>query len=212
MRLRPASWNINSVRPRAEQVSRFIREAAPDVLCLQEIKCREGEFPKVPFEEAGLPHLRIAGQKGWHGVAIASRLPIDDAPALDLCRELGLADRLIGAGYRGGHSQHQRVFVLHQGKLVALPDGMSLVVPTTLLALGSIYGQFHYAVDVVAGLGVGLAVAAGVRISGRGPIVFKQKRLGRGGKLFWCYKFRTMVPDAEFRLTHDGALRSRFQV
>jgi exodeoxyribonuclease III len=87
MRLRLASWNINSVRPRAEQVARFIREAAPDVLCLQEIKCREGEFPKAAFEEAGLPYLRIAGQKGWHGVAIASRLPIEDTPKLDVCRE-----------------------------------------------------------------------------------------------------------------------------
>jgi exodeoxyribonuclease-3 len=35
----------------------------------------------------GLPHLRIKGQKGWHGVAIASRLPIEDAPPLDVCRE-----------------------------------------------------------------------------------------------------------------------------
>src|SRR5579863_6403090 len=87
MRLRLASWNINSVRPRAEQVARFVREAAPDVLCLQEIKCREGEFPVAAFAEAGLPHLKIAGQKGWHGVAIASRLPIEDVAPLDVCRE-----------------------------------------------------------------------------------------------------------------------------
>jgi exodeoxyribonuclease-3 len=87
MRLRLASWNVNSVRLRSEQISRFIREAAPDVLCLQEIKCREGEFPKGAFADAGLPHLKIAGQKGWHGVAIASRLPIEDAPKLDICRE-----------------------------------------------------------------------------------------------------------------------------
>src|SRR5579871_5064181 len=87
MRLRVASWNINSVRPRTEQVARFIAEAAPDVLCLQEIKCRSGEFPTAVFAEAGLPHVKIAGQKGWHGVAIASRLPIEDAPALDVCRE-----------------------------------------------------------------------------------------------------------------------------
>jgi exodeoxyribonuclease III len=87
MRLRLASWNVNSVRLRAEQVARFVQEAAPDVLCLQEIKCREGEFPVAAFVEAGLPHLKIAGQKGWHGVAIASRLPIADAPALDVCRE-----------------------------------------------------------------------------------------------------------------------------
>jgi exodeoxyribonuclease-3 len=87
MRLRLASWNINSVRMRAEQAARFVREFAPDVLCLQEIKCREGEFPAGVFAEAGLPHLKVAGQKGWHGVAIASRLPIEDAPVLDVCRE-----------------------------------------------------------------------------------------------------------------------------
>jgi exodeoxyribonuclease-3 len=87
MRLRLASWNVNSVRLRAAQVARFAREASPDVICLQEIKCREGEFPVAAFVEAGLPHLKIAGQKGWHGVAIASRLPIEDAPSLDVCRE-----------------------------------------------------------------------------------------------------------------------------
>jgi hypothetical protein len=40
-----------------------------------------------------------------------------------------------------------------------------LVVPTVLLTLGSVYGQFHYAIDAVAGLGTGLAVAAGARLA-----------------------------------------------
>src|SRR5262250_356979 len=53
--------------------------------------------------------------------------------------------------------------------------GASLVVPTTLLALGSVYGQFHYAVDVLAGLGVGLAIAAGVWLTSR------QRSEGAGG-------------------------------
>ena len=87
MRLRIATWNINSVRLRHEQVARFVAEAQPDVVCLQETKCREGEFPTQAFVDMGLPHIRIAGQKGWHGVAIASRLPIAPAPDLDLCRE-----------------------------------------------------------------------------------------------------------------------------
>jgi exodeoxyribonuclease-3 len=87
MRLRLCTWNVNSVRLRAEQVARFVAEQAPDVLCLQEIKCREGEFPTAAFVEMGLPHLKISGQKGWHGVAIASRLPLEDAPALGVCRE-----------------------------------------------------------------------------------------------------------------------------
>ena len=99
MRLRIATWNVNSVRLRAEQVARFVREQAPAVVCLQEIKCREGEFPREAFAEMGLPHLKIAGQKGWHGVAIASALPIEDAPPLDVCRE-GHA-RCVGATVAG---------------------------------------------------------------------------------------------------------------
>jgi exodeoxyribonuclease-3 len=87
MRLRLATWNINSVRLRVEQVARFVAEQAPDVLCLQEIKCQEGEFPREAFAAMGLPHLAISGQKGWHGVAIASRLPFEAAPVLDVCRE-----------------------------------------------------------------------------------------------------------------------------
>jgi exodeoxyribonuclease-3 len=85
--LRAVTWNINSVRLRIDQVARFVAEARPDVLMLQEIKCTEDQFPRAAFEEMGLPHLRIAGQKGWHGVAIASRLPIEDTPPIDACRE-----------------------------------------------------------------------------------------------------------------------------
>lgn len=87
MRLRIVTWNINSVRIRTEQVARFVREQSPDVLLLQEIKCQDGEFPAEAFAEMGLPHLRVKGQKGWHGVAMASRLPIQDARPLDVCRE-----------------------------------------------------------------------------------------------------------------------------
>ena len=72
MPLRICTWNVNSVRLRAEQAARFVAEQRPDVLCMQEIKCREGEFPRQAFIDMGLPHLKIAGQKGWHGVAIAS--------------------------------------------------------------------------------------------------------------------------------------------
>ena len=100
MRLRICTWNVNSVRLRAEQAARFVAEQAPDVLCMQEIKCREGEFPREAFIEMGLPHLKIAGQKGWHGVAIASRLPIEDPAPLDVCRE-GHA-RCVGVKVAGG--------------------------------------------------------------------------------------------------------------
>ncbi len=87
MSLRIVTWNINSVRLRIDQVARFVAENAPDVLCLQEIKCTEDQFPRQAFIDMGLPYLRVGGQKGWHGVAIASRLPIVDSPKLDVCRE-----------------------------------------------------------------------------------------------------------------------------
>ena len=86
MRFRVTTWNVNSVRLRAEQAARFVAEHAPDVLCLQEIKCQEAEFPLQPFIDAGLPHVRIVGQKGLHGVAIASRYPLEAGPTLDTCR------------------------------------------------------------------------------------------------------------------------------
>ncbi|WP_304186834.1 exodeoxyribonuclease III [Phenylobacterium aquaticum] len=104
MRLRICTWNVNSVRLRAEQAARFVAEQAPDVLCLQEIKCQEAEFPRGAFEEMGLPHIRIAGQKGWHGVAIASRHPIEDAPKLAVCRE-GHA-RVVGVKVAGVEIQN----------------------------------------------------------------------------------------------------------
>jgi exodeoxyribonuclease-3 len=87
MRLRIASWNVNSIRLRTEHLTRFALEQSPDVICLQEIKCQEAEFPLDAVAKAGFPHVRIRGQKGWHGVAIISRLPIEDAPSLEVCRE-----------------------------------------------------------------------------------------------------------------------------
>jgi exodeoxyribonuclease-3 len=99
MGLRITTWNVNSVRLRAEQVARFVAEQAPDVLCMQEIKCQASEFPVRAFEDAGLHHLAIIGQKGWHGVAIASRLPLEPVQSLTLCRE-GHA-RVVSANVAG---------------------------------------------------------------------------------------------------------------
>lgn len=85
--LKIVSWNINSVRLRAPNVAAFVAEEQPDVVCLQETKCQDGEFPEKAFKEMGLPHLVLNGQKGGHhGVAIASRLPIERIEAPDLCR------------------------------------------------------------------------------------------------------------------------------
>ncbi|GGC33173.1 exodeoxyribonuclease III [Novosphingobium marinum] len=73
-----ASWNINSVRLRIDQVARFVDEHEPDVLCLQEIKTLEKNFPHEAFETLGYTYRAVHGQKGYHGVATVSRIPFRD--------------------------------------------------------------------------------------------------------------------------------------
>ncbi len=73
-----ATWNINSVRLRMPIVQRFIEEQAPDVLCLQEIKCQEHQFPFEAFRALGYEHFAIHGQKGYHGVATVGKIPFRD--------------------------------------------------------------------------------------------------------------------------------------
>lgn len=86
--LKVVSWNINSVRLRMPNIEAFIEAEAPDVICLQEIKCQTAEFPEKAFKQAGFEHLSVNGQRGGHhGVAIASRLPLEELDAPELCRE-----------------------------------------------------------------------------------------------------------------------------
>jgi exodeoxyribonuclease III len=74
--LKIASWNINSVRARAEIVARFLTEEQPDVLCLQETKVSDDLFPADLFHKLGYRHIVICGQRMHHGVATISRLPM----------------------------------------------------------------------------------------------------------------------------------------
>ncbi len=102
MRLKLASWNINSVRLRIDQVARFAAEAAPDILCLQEIKCEEEQFPREAFHTMGFPHLLVMGQKGWHGVALASKVPFDVVGVPPFCRRGEARAQAIRVDIGGG--------------------------------------------------------------------------------------------------------------
>ncbi|WP_374545497.1 exodeoxyribonuclease III [Rhodoblastus sp.] len=86
MKLKITTWNINSVRLRIGQVGAFLRDHAPDVLCLQETKCRDSEFPAAEIRKFGYEHIAINGQKGYHGVAIISRLPLLNVDRRDFCQ------------------------------------------------------------------------------------------------------------------------------
>lgn len=83
--LRLATWNINSVRSRTELVSKFLDDEQPDILCLQEIKCRDEEFPKDVFEQHGYNHFALHGQKAYHGVATISKVPFVNEEKKKFC-------------------------------------------------------------------------------------------------------------------------------
>jgi len=80
-----ATWNINSVRLRLPLVIEFLQTAKPDILCLQETKCPDGHFPRKALQAAGYDYLTISGQKGYHGVAILSRLPFTETNRRSFC-------------------------------------------------------------------------------------------------------------------------------
>ncbi len=76
--LKIVSWNINSVRARIDIVERFLREEEPDILCLQETKVRDDQFPEGMFRQLGYNHLVLNGQPMHHGVAMISKIPLHD--------------------------------------------------------------------------------------------------------------------------------------
>ncbi len=84
-----ATWNINSVRLRAGLVEKLLTEEAPDVLCLQECKSPVEKIPHENFAALGYTHMVARGEKGYNGVAILSKLPIEEARRARLGKTLG---------------------------------------------------------------------------------------------------------------------------
>jgi exodeoxyribonuclease-3 len=102
--MRIATWNINSVRLRANLVRRFLRQHRPDALCLQETKCIDALFPAKKFHDLGYVHQAINGQKGYHGVAILSRQPFRASAALQFCGKLD--SRHVNVTFESGLELH----------------------------------------------------------------------------------------------------------
>ncbi|MFV0360316.1 exodeoxyribonuclease III [Tropicimonas sp.] len=90
-----ATWNINSVRLRADLVARLLREEAPDILCLQECKSPVEKMPVAVFAGLGYRHMIARGQKGYNGVAILSKQPVEDLGDRDFAG-LGQARHVAG--------------------------------------------------------------------------------------------------------------------
>ncbi|MCX5939511.1 MAG: exodeoxyribonuclease III [Cyanobium sp. LacPavin_0818_WC50_MAG_67_9] len=120
--MRIASWNVNSVRTRLEQVLAWLEQEQPEVLCLQETKVTDELFPQAAFEARGY-RVAISGQKAYNGVAILSRLPLEDV-------QIGFDALLPNAPDAAGLSEQKRVIsALIEGVRVLnlyVPNGSSL--------------------------------------------------------------------------------------
>jgi len=76
--MRIATWNVNSVRQRLDHLLTWLRDTAPDIACLQEIKCVDEAFPREAVEALGY-NVVTHGQKTFNGVALLSKYPLEEA-------------------------------------------------------------------------------------------------------------------------------------
>ena len=110
--MRIATWNVNSVRTRLDQVVAWLQQERPEVLCLQETKVTDELFPRAAFEALGY-QVVISGQKAYNGVAMLSLLPLDDV-------QVGFDALLPGDPEAPGLSEQKRV-------ISALVDGVRVL-------------------------------------------------------------------------------------
>ena len=116
-----ATWNVNSVRTRLPHVTDWLTANPIDVLCLQETKVVDKDFPREPFEALGY-HAYISGQKAYNGVAMLSREPLENV-------SMGFTS-VVGAAPVGDLDEQKRVItgVLAGVRLINLyvPNGSSI--------------------------------------------------------------------------------------
>jgi len=103
-KIKLVTWNINSVRARIDHAGQLMKDYDPDIICFQETKVQDHMFPADYFTERGYMHHAISGQKSYNGVAIISRLPLENIACHDWC---GKGDaRHIAATIAGGITVH----------------------------------------------------------------------------------------------------------
>src|SRR5688572_17698895 len=110
-----ATWNVNGIRARVHQVADWLARTEPDVLCMQETKVVDDDFPVEPFAQLGYA-LTVAGQPSYNGVAIAARA--------------ALADVRVGLFDDDGASEKRALFASVAGVRIAnvyVPNGKSVL-------------------------------------------------------------------------------------
>ncbi len=96
-----ATWNINGIASRLDQLLRWAAAAQPDVICLQETKIEDLRFPFARIRSIGYEHVEVFGEKSYNGVAILSKLPLNDVQK-GFARDKKDASRRLIAATVGG--------------------------------------------------------------------------------------------------------------
>lgn len=116
-----ATWNVNSIRTRLAHVTQWLSENPVDVLCIQETKVVDDDFPRSPFEELNY-QTYISGQKAYNGVALISKTPLEEV-------SVGFAS-ILGQDIVGDFDEQKRVIsgTLNGVRIVNLyvPNGSSV--------------------------------------------------------------------------------------
>jgi len=105
-----ASWNINSLRKRQERLLDWLAKEQHDVVCLQETKCSDDQFPELALSAAGYRCV-FHGQKSYNGVAILSRHELRDREAA-LCAESDDPQARVIAATINSPSSHSQLQVI----------------------------------------------------------------------------------------------------
>lgn len=77
------TWNVNSIRIRLELLKKLVELENPDIICLQEVKAKEADFPFAEVRAMGYPEIALYGMAGYNGVAILSKVPLKNPQPMD---------------------------------------------------------------------------------------------------------------------------------
>ena len=109
-----ATWNVNSINVRHEQLVSWLRESKPNVVCLQETKTVDEKFPRAEIEALGY-HVECYGEKSYNGVAILSDKPLSDVEK-GLQQEVGPGSKRMISG-RYGNIRVVDVYIPNGGEV-----------------------------------------------------------------------------------------------
>lgn len=218
--MRIATFNVNGIKPRLEILKRWLAERSPDIVCLQELKCTDANFPHQELKKVGYSSI-WHGQSRWNGVAILSKgeivetrrgLPNDPDPSQSRYIEAAVQGIIIGCLYapngnpRPGPKFEYKLawldrFAAHASDIRVLPAPVVLmgdfnIIPTAMDA----YKPERWKDDALFAPEARQLYAEIVRSGWKDGLLLKSQ--SEHPFTFWHYWRRSFERDAGIRIDH----------